>query len=160
MTQSQTIPGSSAPPALMKFALKVQVFLLRRNFIKGMNKALMVITTTGRKSGKHFALPIGYVRDGSDILTFSLLRDGRRSNWYENVLVNKTATLEIQGQKIEMRGEPITDPDGLRYTLTRYKEAAPSLFERFFGFPPETPIEEQLEKIKGNVRFMRFTPVK
>jgi hypothetical protein len=69
-----------------------------------------------------------------------LLRDGRRSNWYENVLVNKTATLEIQGQKIEMRGEPINDPDGLCYTLTRYKEAAPSLFKRFFGFPPDIPL--------------------
>lgn len=145
---------------MMKWMLNLQVSILRLNLIKRFNKALMVITTTGRKSGKKFSRPIGYVRDGDDILTFSLIRDGRRSNWYENVLVNKTATLEVQGKKLEMRGTPITDPAELPHVIEVYKAQAAMIFERFFGISPDAPIETQLEVIPQNARFMRFTSVK
>lgn len=157
MTQTT---AQKPPPKFPSWMLDLQVFLLRRNIIKGMNNALMVITTTGRKSGKRFSRPIGYTRDGNDIITFSSVRGGRYSNWYENVLANKMATLEVQGQKIEVRGEPITDPEALRYALSVYKQASPNMFERFFGVSPDAPFEEQLVKVKNNVRFMRFTPVK
>lgn len=152
--------NQKAPPKIPKWLLAVQVWLLRRNIIRSFNETLMVITTTGRKSGKRFSLPIGYIRDGSDILTFSSIRGGRYSNWYENVLANKTATLEVQGQSYEMQGEPITDQEGLRHTLTVYKQNKPKMFERFFGVSPDAPFEEQAETSKKYVRFMRFIPVK
>jgi hypothetical protein len=96
------------------------------------------------------------------VLTFNSIRGGRKSNWYENVLANKTATLEIQGQKMDARGEPIdtSNADDYRHVLTVYKNRAPDMFERFFGVAPDAPIEQQMEIVKQNARFMRFTPVK
>ena len=41
-----------------KFAMGVQIFLLRRGWMGKMDDFVMIITTTGRKSGKKFTTPI------------------------------------------------------------------------------------------------------
>jgi len=144
------------PPKMPKWMLNAQVFLLRRKLMGPMNKQLMVITPIGRKSGKRYSVPIGFIHDGNTILTFNV---GGTSNWYKNVLANPVATLEIEGKTIEARGEPIKDPQQIAKVYDTYRREQPSIFKRFFGASPDTPTAE-LMKLGERVVFMRFTPIK
>jgi deazaflavin-dependent oxidoreductase (nitroreductase family) len=138
-----------------RWMLDAQVFLLRRQWMGPMNRQLMVITTTGRKSGKRHTIPIGFVPDGDTLLAFTI---GGVSNWYRNVLVNPRATLEVQGRTFDALARDIIDPAELRQVIEVYRKAQPGLFQRFFGAPPDAP-EAELAKIPERVKFIRFAPL-
>jgi deazaflavin-dependent oxidoreductase (nitroreductase family) len=157
MTQTQVPNIPRRPPAIAKLAFGVQSFLLRRNWMGSAGNFLMVITTTGRKSGKQFSTPIGYVRDGSDVLAFNV---GGGSNWYKNVLVNPTVTLNIKGQAAQYRGEPVRDPAALTAVLDAYKQHAPNMFDRFFGISKDRPSDELAVSPELKAVFIRFRPLK
>ncbi|MDX1992043.1 MAG: nitroreductase family deazaflavin-dependent oxidoreductase [bacterium] len=158
MSDAQNQP-QTPPPSFPRWLLKVQVFLLRRGWIKGLNKNLMVITTTGRKSGKEYSVPIGYLRPGgefaNDVLAFNI---GGGSNWYRNVSASGRASLEIMGQKIAARGEPVTDPAEQMKIIHAYKQNQPWALKRFFGASADAPGSE-LMKINDRIKFMRFRPM-
>ncbi len=140
---------------MFRLAMKVQIFLLRRNWIGPLSRVLMVITTTGRKSGKSFSTPVGYLRDGDAVLAFNL---GGSSNWYKNVLQNPEVTLVIQGKSQRMRGAPVTDPAEIARVINLYCQEQPDIVKRFWGFDPAAG---QADRLKGaeHLRFVRFTPI-
>lgn len=136
-----------------KIALRMQNFLLRRNWMGSAGNYLMVITTTGRKSSKKFSTPIGYMRDGDTILAFNV---GGQSNWYKNVLKNPQATLEIKGQSQVMHAERITDDAEIIRVVQIYQREQPTMLPRFFGIPAETSGDDLL-KVKERINFLRFS---
>lgn len=146
MSQSRNVPR------IPKWVLRLQVFLLRRQWMGSGNRQLMVITTTGRKSGQPYSVPVGFARDGRDILAFSV---GGASNWYKNVLANGRATLDIEGKTLPVRAEPADNPDALYDALMVFKRERPGWFPRFFGTSADAPTDE-LMRIGERVQFMRF----
>ncbi len=61
------------PPAWLN---KMMMWMLRSPFHGIVSKNIMLITVTGRKSGKKYTLPVSYVRDG-DLVLCSTEHDGR-----------------------------------------------------------------------------------
>jgi deazaflavin-dependent oxidoreductase (nitroreductase family) len=139
---------------LFKLSLKPQIFLLRRNMMGSAGNFLMVITTTGRKSGKPFSVPIGYLRDGETIYAFNL---GGESNWYKNMLAEPYVKLEIKGKAYQMRGETVADQAEAERVLGLYQEQQPSTAQRFFGLAADVTGAERL-KVLDHVRLIRFSP--
>lgn len=115
---------------------------------------IMVITTTGRKSGKHIATPIGYQRDGDTVLAFNV---GGISNWYKNLAKNPVVTLEIKKKTYQMRGTYITDANEIRQAMELYKREQASMLPRFFGIPADAS-EDELMKAAERIKFVRFQP--
>ncbi|MBL8161396.1 MAG: nitroreductase family deazaflavin-dependent oxidoreductase [Anaerolineae bacterium] len=153
-----TVPPTPVQPPKMNFlfklSLKPQIFLLRRNMMGSAGNFLMVITTTGRKSGKQFSTPIGYLRDGETIYAFNL---GGQSNWYKNLLVNPLVKLEIKGKAYAMRGEKISDTAEAERVLGLYQQQQASTAQRFFGLAPDATGAERL-KVLDHVTLIRFSP--
>ncbi len=147
-------PQTSTGPKIPKFVLNVQMFLLRRGMMGKMGEQLMIITTTGRKTGKRHSVPIGGVADNGHYLAFTI---GGRSNWYKNVLKTPVVTLEAQRRTFQARGEPITEDADILKVLAHYAEVRPGMFERFFGVKPAD--RAHWLKAKEKVVFVRFTPV-
>jgi deazaflavin-dependent oxidoreductase (nitroreductase family) len=145
------------PPQMAKWMLNAQVFLLRRGWMGPMNRQLMVLTTTGRKSGKTYSIPVGFAPDGSDVWAFTL--SGGRSNWYRNIQVNPRVTLEIQGKTIQADGELMNTPEQRRQAIEVYKRERPEMFERFFKVSHTLPTDELLTQM-GDIRFARFRPAR
>jgi deazaflavin-dependent oxidoreductase (nitroreductase family) len=134
-----------------KFAIGMMTFLLRRGWMGPASDILMVITTTGRKSGKQHSITIGYLRDGDDIIT---LTGENPSNWFRNVLANGTATLEIKKEKFNVRGELITDEAERQRIFAMYRQD-----EKYFksNFRLElTASEEELQSALAKRKFIRF----
>lgn len=141
-------------PALAKAAMQLQVFLLRRNWMGAMGEEIMVITTTGRKSGQTFSTPISYLRDGATLIGVSR---GSGSNWMKNALHAGQVRLNLRGQDLTARVEPITDEAERRRLFELYLRDRRKNFVRLFGVPAEaTPAE--LQQGLATRRFVRFTP--
>lgn len=139
-------------PPIAKAAMRVQAFLLSRNWMGAMGNVLMVITTTGRKSGKKFSTPIGYIRDGEDFVS---LNPGGRSNWYKNVLANPHVKLNVKGQDLQAHGEHITSQAEKERLFEIFKRDHTAAFPRLFGVPVDAPAEE-LMKALASREMIRF----
>ena len=142
------------PPALLfKVANVVLGFLLRRN-IGPVKEALMLVTTTGRRTGKPHTTPIGYVYDGDTILSFTL---GGVSDWYKNVLKQPRATLTVKGKRLVAVGQPVEGDAAILAVLQVYKQRRPQDMKRFFGVDPDGP-PDQLLAAQQRVKFVRWLP--
>jgi len=56
--------------------------------------AFMLITVTGRKTGRRYTTPVNYVRDG-DLLT---VLSRRKRSWWRNVRGGAPVTLRLRGK--------------------------------------------------------------
>lgn len=152
---SQTI--NTSPPQVSsraKFALGIMTFLLRRGWMGPASDILMVITTTGRKTGRQHSIPIGYLRDGDDIIA---LTSENASNWFRNVLANGKATLEIKKEKFEVRGEPIADESERQRIFKMYRQDE-RYFKSNFGIELTAP-ESELQVALAKRVFIRFKKI-
>lgn len=70
---------------------------------------MLVITTTGAKSGQPRATPLVYLQDGDRIVIIAS-KAGAPTNpdWYHNIKANPTVTVEIGAEKFEATAEEIT----------------------------------------------------
>ncbi|MFK4070247.1 nitroreductase/quinone reductase family protein [Streptomyces sp. NPDC029674] len=68
---------------------------------------LLLLTTTGAKSGKEHTSPLGFVRDGELLLVIgSNLGGPRHPDWYRNVLAHPTVTVELGTDTFEAIAVP------------------------------------------------------
>jgi deazaflavin-dependent oxidoreductase (nitroreductase family) len=151
--------SKSRPPQIPAFAkamMQFQAFLLRRNWMGKMGEEIMVIHVTGRKSGKKYATPIGYLPDGEAIL--ALTNGQNPSNWYRNALNAAEVTLEIKGRPVRATAEAVTDPAERQRIFALYRRERVANFARLFGIPADAS-EAELQKALETRRFVRFRPV-
>ena len=150
----ETGADTNTPPRInrfQKFALDLQVFLLRRGWMGSADNFMMAITTQGRKTGRKTTIPISYKRDGDDIIA---LNPGN-SNWFRNVLASGTAMLEIQRKVFEAQGKLVEDEQERQQIFNIYRKGDAKIFERLFKVPPDAP-EEELQKALKKWKFIRF----
>ena len=63
----------------------------------------MLITITGRKSGKSITMPVNYVREGDTLWVTST----RERKWWRNLRGGAPATLLLKGKEVAARSEAI-----------------------------------------------------
>jgi len=73
-------------------------------FASPLNGNLMLISYTGRKSGKAYRQPVSYVRDGGVLLT----PGGGR--WTLNLADGRAVRIRLRGRDVSARPELVTDP--------------------------------------------------
>ena len=149
-TQTITTPPPKVSPRA-KIALGFMTFLLRRGWMGPASDIIMVITTTGRKTGRKHSIPIGYLRDGNDVVA---LTGEKVSNWFRNVLANGEATLEIKKEKIDVRGKLIADETERQRIFKMYQQNE-KYFKSNFGIEVNSP-ESELQAVLAKRRFIRF----
>jgi hypothetical protein len=94
-----------APRAMFRIMNPLMKLMLLSPFHGGMSRRLMVLTFTGRKTGKRYATPVGFLRGKSgSILVFT------HSAWRNNFKQPAPVTLRIQGKDVQGVGKLVTDP--------------------------------------------------
>ncbi len=131
--------------------LQFQSYLLRKDWLGGMGDLVLVITTTGRRSGRPVSTPIGFVRDGSGwaALTYAT------SNWYRNLKKTPEALLEIRGKGHRVRAEFVDDEPGRQRLVELYRQQRAKNFRMFFNVPLDAA-PEALAKGVAARSFIRF----
>lgn len=105
MTNEQADPaGPPFPPWVFKWIMNPAIKLILRSPLHGiMSKRLLLITFTGRKSGKQFTTPLGYERQGDALIVMT------RRPWWKNFEGGAPVTVRLQGKKRSATATAVTD---------------------------------------------------
>jgi len=70
---------------------------------------LLLLTTTGAKSGRELTTPVMYLADGDRKLVFAS-KAGAPTNpaWYHNLIANPTVTVEVGNESFQAKAVPVT----------------------------------------------------
>jgi deazaflavin-dependent oxidoreductase (nitroreductase family) len=68
------------------------------------NRPLLLLTTTGAKSGRRLTIPLVYTTDGDDLVVIAS-KGGAPTNpdWYHNLVAHPEATVELPGETFHVR---------------------------------------------------------
>ena len=76
---------------------------------------VLLLNTTGRKSGQRRTNPLLYVRDGEVfVLIASNAGAPRHPAWYLNLMANPDATVEVGDRKVRVRAEVVEGEEKAR----------------------------------------------
>jgi deazaflavin-dependent oxidoreductase (nitroreductase family) len=70
---------------------------------------LLLLTTTGAKSGRELTTPVMYLADGDRQIVFAS-KAGAPTNpaWYHNLIANPTVTVEVGDESFQAKAVPVT----------------------------------------------------
>ena len=84
-------------------------------------RLVLLLTTTGRKSGLPRVTPLQYEEINNCIYIGSAR--GTRADWYRNIVANPKVKIRVKARQFEGTAEPVTDPgriaDFLEYRLAK-----------------------------------------
>ena len=78
-------------------------------------QTVLILHTTGRKSGQPRAVPISYFRDGEQYFIIgSNWAQEKHASWYFNLKDNPRAALEVNGEKISVVAREVEGEEYVR----------------------------------------------
>jgi deazaflavin-dependent oxidoreductase (nitroreductase family) len=96
-------------------------FLLRSPMHAMFDGNLMLITVTGRKSGRAITTPVNYYRDNNTLWVISK----RDRKWWRNLCEGADVTLHLKGHDVQARGESIMDEPTVAAQIGEYVSQIP-----------------------------------
>lgn len=96
-------------------------WLIRSPFHFFVSKNMMLMTYTGRKSGKSYTIPMNYLNIGETLYTIS----SRERVWWRNLRGGAAVTLRLRGRDVPAQAKAIDDPQQVTSSLQQYLSAAP-----------------------------------
>lgn len=116
--------------AILRLPLTIHVFLYRRTDgrLGGriQNLDVLLLTTTGHRTGKRRTTPLGYFEaEGSYVIIASNGGSDRNPGWFHNLKNNPVAWIQIRERQQEIRAR-IAGPNDRAPLWRRLLELAPS----------------------------------
>jgi deazaflavin-dependent oxidoreductase (nitroreductase family) len=121
---------------------------------------ILLLTTTGRKSGQKRVTPLQYEEiDGKFHLGSAR---GTRSDWYRNIAADNRVEVRVKNRRFHGVAEAVTDPvriaDFLEIRLQRHPRMIGLLMEKAHHLP-RRPSRLQLEELAASEAMVVITPV-
>lgn len=92
------------------FAAHVVLYRLLGGRLAGKN--ILILTTTGRKSGRKRSTPLFFVRDGEDyVIIASNGGDDRYPGWWHNAKANPDVEVEVRREHVRCLAEAANEAD-------------------------------------------------
>jgi len=128
--------------------------LILRSPVHGMvSKSIMLITFSGRKSGKTYSTPVSYSQDGELVYVFT------HGEWWKNLRGGAPVTLRIKGRDLQGLPEPVAeDKQAVAAALAAHLVRVPS-DARFYGVTfddQKKPNAEEVEKAAQDAVMIRI----
>ena len=113
-----------------KIMNKVPAAVLRSPLHRAMSDKYLLLTFTGRKSGKRHTTPVAYLEEGDALLMTT------DSPWWKNLRGNDGAgtpvTVRVKAREYEGLGEAVTDETEVIRVLAKFLQMQPG-YGRFVG---------------------------
>lgn len=103
-------------------------WLLKSPLHRLVDRSLVLLTFTGRKSGRSISTPVNYLRDGDDLWVVSW----RERTWWRNLRANPAVSLLLQGNTVQGRAEVIEERDRTARSLADFYRKSPG-YARYVG---------------------------
>lgn len=104
---------------------------------RGPTRIVLLLTTTGRKSGLPRVTPLQYEEvEGTYIIGSAR---GEDADWFKNILANPEVQVDSRGREFSAKAEPVTDPvriaDFVQLRLRRHPFMVRLIMHLFDGLP-------------------------
>jgi deazaflavin-dependent oxidoreductase (nitroreductase family) len=103
-----TAPVRRPSPQVMRLYNNLPKLILRSPLHGIMSKKVLLLSFTGRKSGKRYTLPLSYVQTGDTLWL------GTQTPWWKNLHGGAPVTARVQGKTVTGIADVITDEAGMR----------------------------------------------
>ena len=109
--------------------------------IEGMNRdGLLLLTTTGAKSGQSRTTPMMFHRDGDRLLVIaSNIGAAKHPDWYVNLVANPHVVVEVGDERFEATAVPLTGDERERL-WTMLKQSYPFFADHEAKTSREIPV--------------------
>jgi deazaflavin-dependent oxidoreductase (nitroreductase family) len=122
---------------------------------------IVLLTTTGRKSGKKRVTPLQYEKIGADYYLGAAR--GLKADWVRNIQSNPQVELRVGAKHVQATAEIVTDPsrfaDFMEVRLERHPRMIGLIMEKAHGLP-RCPSREQLEGLAKGEAMVVVHPMK
>jgi deazaflavin-dependent oxidoreductase (nitroreductase family) len=136
---SETTSGSGVPP----FVNQAMKFILRSPLHGMVSKSVLLITFSGRKSGKTYTTPVSYSQVGDVVTIFT------HAAWWKNLRSDAPVTVRLRGREVQGLAEPVAeDKPAIAAGLMAHLRKVPS-DARYYGVTfddHKNPRTEEVEK--------------
>ena len=99
----------------------MMIWLLKSHLYGFISKNMMLITVTGRKSGKQISTPTNFLRDGNTLWVISW----RDRKWWKNLRGGAKVQVLLAGKSVEGRGQVIEEEKAVAQSLFDYYKKIP-----------------------------------
>jgi hypothetical protein len=139
----------SVPPILNR-----TMKLILRSPVHGMvSKAILLITFTGRISGKSYTTPVSYSQNGDQVTIFT------HANWWKNLRNGTPVSLRLRGRELQGLAETVAeDKQAVAAGLSAHLRKVPS-DARYYGVTFDernNPNPEEVEQAAQTVVMVRI----
>lgn len=134
-------PGLQRRARLMRIANVPMRRLLALPFATPLSRRLMLLSYTGRKTGRAYKQPVSYVEDGDVLLTPA---GGR---WKLNLHEGEPTTVRLRGHDVSLRPEFVREPNEVERLLHTMMVENP----RLTSFIPFIEPDKQIDRDKLEV---------
>jgi deazaflavin-dependent oxidoreductase (nitroreductase family) len=122
---------------------------------------ILLLTTTGRKSGQTRITPLQYEK--IDDLYYLGAARGLKADWVRNIQANPVVDLQVGAKKVHGQAEVISEPakmaDFIEVRLQRHPFMIGLIMRLAHGLPAK-PTREQLEAMSANETLVIIHPQK
>jgi membrane protease YdiL (CAAX protease family) len=135
-------------------------WLLRSSFSGLLERSVLLLDVRGRRSGRHYRLPVQYARAGPVIWVLPVGHE--RKTWWRNLLQERPVGLWLRGQQLSGRAWAVNGAtdltlalEGLRAYLRRF----PSMARRLELAGPDNAIDQdRLRELAARTVIVRILP--
>jgi len=114
--------GTTRAPTVPQYVNELVKVILRSPLHGLLSKHRMLLTFTGRKSGKHYTIPLSYVQEGETIFCIT-----GHSSWWRNLRGGVPVIVMLKGRAHDgMAQAVIEDPAVIVQGLQKLLQAIPS----------------------------------
>ena len=145
----------------MKNIQKIHRLLYAIGLGRIIGRIILLLTTTGRKSGKKRVTPMQYEAIGCDYYVGSAR--GLNADWVRNIQANPLVEVRVGAKHFFGTAEVVNDPakfaDFMEVRLERHPRMIGLIMEKAHGLPRH-PSREQLEEIAKTEVFVILHPAR
>jgi len=98
----------------------MMIWLLKSPLHGFISKGVMLVTVTGRKSGKSISTPTNYLRDGNTLWVISW----RERTWWRNLRGGANVRVLLAGKGVDGRGQVLEEEKAVAQSLFDYYQKA------------------------------------
>ena len=144
----------------MKYIQKLHRVLYAIGLGSVIGRIILLLTTTGRKTGLKRVTPLQYEEiDGKYHLGSAR---GLQADWVRNIQADPQVEVRVKSLNFQGQAEVVTDPariaDFVEIRLQRHPLIIGTIMQKAHGLP-KRPSREQLEKLADNGALVIITPV-
>jgi deazaflavin-dependent oxidoreductase (nitroreductase family) len=137
-------PVIEKPQGLFRLIVRYPVLYYRLGLSWLVSRQVLLLTTTGRKTGLKRLVPVDYEEE--DGTYYIIPNQGTHATWYRNLVAHPDVTIEVGRRRMEAVATPVDDLKLKAHVLRRFASARWSFrAKKYYGIPPGATDEQLLE---------------